>query len=311
MQGNYWMITLNNYNDDEIHLMSELQDNETYKVFQYEQGAQCTSHIQGYIELAKKRKLGGLKQIYKRAHLEMRNGTQQQAIAYCTKEDTRLKEGLELGLKKVKQQGQGKRTDIEQMKSELKVKSKSDYIQDNPRMYAQMHRSIDAIYEIQYQSIKRQPPHVEVLYGKAGTGKTRYVYDHHDQSEIYKLVRSNSNNVWFNGYDPQQHKVLLIDDFYGWILYSYLLQLLDRYPMKLEIKGGMTNLLVTHIYITSNVHPSKWYKFSERKNIEALFRRIHKITCLDNNIDITIDFTSELDTVQRDLYLANHIINFD
>lgn len=312
MQGKYWMMTINNYTVQHEELMNKLLDNETFKVFQYEKGLETgTPHIQGYVELAKKRKLTSLVSIYKGTHLEVRKGTQQQAIDYCTKLDTREKEGNKLGEPMVNRSGL--RVDLKNLRETIKTNTKTDFIQAYPMQYSRMHRSIDAMYESQYQNTVREPPKVMVIYGKAGTGKTRYVYDNHDQSQIYKMVRSNSKGgAWFNGYDPDQHKVLLIDDFYGWIQFSFMLQLLDRYPVKLETKGGMTNLLSTHIYITSNVHPNNWYNYTASKSKEALFRRIHDIIHLELNLNLikTEDYVEKSSQDEVDIYLATHKLDF-
>ena len=61
-------------------------------VFQLEQGLDgATPHVQGYIEFNCQLRLNAAKRlISQRAHLEVRRGSQQQAIAYCEKQETRL-----------------------------------------------------------------------------------------------------------------------------------------------------------------------------------------------------------------------------
>ncbi|KAF8784594.1 Replication-associated protein like [Argiope bruennichi] len=56
--------------------------------------------------------------------------------------------------------------------------------------------------------------------------------------------------------------------------YSYgdLLRLLDRYPLKVPIKGGYAEFNSEIIYITSNQHWSEWYPSIPNK--DALWRRI-------------------------------------
>ena len=68
---------------------------------------------------------------------------------------------------------------------------------------------------------------------------------------------------------------MVIDDFYGWIRLDEMLRILDRYPHRVEVKGGMVQFLAEKIYITSNVEPKDWYK-DETHNvlIKALLRRI-------------------------------------
>lgn len=60
-------------------------------------------HFQGYLECVGQQRWMRIKNEvpgFEAAHLEVRHGTQQQAIAYATKEDTRLYEGLTFGTPK-------------------------------------------------------------------------------------------------------------------------------------------------------------------------------------------------------------------
>jgi hypothetical protein len=72
----------------------------------------------------------------------------------------------------------------------------------------------------------------------------------------------------FNGYDGE--KVLLIDDFNGWI--KYTLRILDGYPLRLNIKNGVTWARFDRVYITSNAKPANFYKREIKKNFK---RRIN------------------------------------
>jgi len=59
---------------------------------------------------------------------------------------------------------------------------------------------------------------------------------------------------------------------------SYVLQLLDRYEMSVEVKGDTVPLLATKIFITTNIHPSCWFKWDGRRiQYLALKRRIHHV----------------------------------
>lgn len=101
-----WMFTINNPEESEDPKAWKGVD---YLVYQLEQGADGTPHYQGYVELSKKGRISALKKLNPRAHWDRRNGTQAQAIAYCTKDDTRVEGPWEQG----SQTNQGKRTDLE------------------------------------------------------------------------------------------------------------------------------------------------------------------------------------------------------
>jgi hypothetical protein len=68
--------------------------------------------------------------------------------------------------------------------------------------------------------------------------------------------------------------VLLIDDFYGWIKYGFLLKVLDIYPLRLAVKGSHAYACWETVYITSNKAPETWYAGGMTA---ALRRRIHSI----------------------------------
>lgn len=121
---------------------------------------------------------------------------------------------------------------------------------------------------------------VLVLYGPSGVGKTRasYWYD----SGLYKLDRASSTGVWFDGYDGQS--TLLLDDFYGWIPYSQLLNLLDGYRCRLDVKGTHSFAAWNTVIITSNESPEEWYRKAFPNGCPpALARRITRAYELSND----------------------------
>lgn len=97
-----------------------------------------------------------------------------------------------------------------------------------------------------------------IIVGDAGTGKTKYVIDKHGYENVYILDKPPSKILYFDGYDGE--KVLLIDDFYGWIAYNTMLKILDGHIYKLNVKHGFTYALWDTVYITSNRSPRLWYK---------------------------------------------------
>ncbi len=71
------------------------EDSVTYLVLQEETGENGTVHLQGYVELADRKRLTWLRRhLSARAHWERRRGTQLQAIAYCQKAESRVEGGL-------------------------------------------------------------------------------------------------------------------------------------------------------------------------------------------------------------------------
>ncbi len=177
---------------------------------------------------------------------------------------------------------QGKRNDWHNAKDILKNGgSLQDVAEKDFKTYVRFERGLRSYKQMidkDNSHKNRKDLHVTVLWGDGGTGKTRFVYDNHDSKDIYRLRRSNNNNIWFNGYDGEP--ILLIDDFRGWISYTDLLEFLDIYPCPIEFKGGSTFANWTKVYITSNKHPKNWYP-----NVGfpyELERRLHEIKFFKN-----------------------------
>ncbi len=271
----HWVFTINNPNDADRLALKALIAMKHFKycVYQEELGHSDTPHYQGYIEFKRTMRLSTVKRLLGgRVHLERRRGTQQQARDYCMKEDGRISAPVELGTY-VPISGQGHRTDLATLT--LAIKETPDVTtiaKAFPIQYLKFHKGITKLCRI-YTPKRSSPPKVWLYYGTTGTGKTR------DAFTLQDIHRKAPDTRWFDGYSNQ--KTLLLDDFCGRMSkmsLSYLLQLLDRYPMLVEVKGDYVPLLATQIIITTNIHPRLWYDYSDRiVQYNALARRIHKV----------------------------------
>jgi len=133
-----------------------------------------------------------------------------------------------------------------------------------------------------------------LLYGATGCGKTRYIVDKHGVFSGDNVYRKAPDTRWFDGYSQQD--VLVLDDFSGAsskMSLNYVLQLLDRYSINVEVKGDYTPLLATKIYITTNNHPSLWYKWDRREEqYRALARRIQNVYCFHGKVPFIAEHKS-------------------
>ena len=86
MSSKNWCFTLNNPTAEDD---PRTWEGTAYVTWQLEEGEDETPHYQGYLVMDKKVRLSSMKKINERAHWEKRLGTQQQAIDYCNKEDSR------------------------------------------------------------------------------------------------------------------------------------------------------------------------------------------------------------------------------
>jgi hypothetical protein len=95
-----WCFTLNNYHKDDIIILKSSVSSKIL-VFQEEISESGTPHIQGYIEFITKKRPFNVFTFSNAAHWEKRRGSKAEAIAYCSKDDTR-KEGTKPFTKGVK-----------------------------------------------------------------------------------------------------------------------------------------------------------------------------------------------------------------
>jgi len=246
-----------------------------YMIYQKEKCPETGKiHYQGYIELKKTMRFEGVKKIFNdhTIHLEQRKGTREQAIKYCEKNETQEGKPIEYGDRNIKQ---GTRTELKAITDQIEEGKKiKEIAQSDPATYIKFYKGINEYKNLITEHNEERKIKVYVLIGPAGCGKTTLAYKlaKRKNEEIYKLDTNTNGTLWFNGYNDE--KFLLIDDFYGWIRYSQLLTLLDKWPCRLEIKGGHTYAKWEYVIITSNNEVKTWYP--NILNIKALERRIRK-----------------------------------
>ena len=139
---------------------------------------------------------------------------------------------------------------------------------------------------------------VIVLYGPTGTGKSKWVLDN------YNKAYWKQKSIWWDNYNQQEAVVL--DEYYGWLPYDFLLRLCDRYPLLCEIKGGQLQFTSKTIIFTTNLRPDKWYK--DGCYFDAFIRRVSEWHYLPTLETHTIDINyNEFFNKIRDapVYLGN------
>lgn len=104
-----------------------------------------------------------------------------------------------------------------------------------------------------------------VIQGPTGTGKSKWCMDKYP--DAYWKQRSQ----WWDGYLGQ--KVVVIDEFYGWLPFDLLLRICDRYPLMVESKGGQVQFVADTVIFTTNSNPLNWYKSCY---FPAFIRRVHQ-----------------------------------
>ncbi len=237
-----------------------------------------THHFQGYVVFNNPISLGGakLKLGLPAVHLEVCYATHDANVVYVTKEETRVPGGVcyTYGTPPA---SQGTRTDISGCKDILDGGgSLYDVATSDFASFCKYHRAFRL-----YESIRVHPrdsaPEVYYHWGPAGSGKTRAVWETvEDQSRVYPAPLSpTGTSQWFDGYRPDWHTVMLFDDYYHNFRLTFFLQLLDRYPMYLPVKGSYSQMANCAIHITSNI-PLK-DQYPNAPDQDAIRRRFTRV----------------------------------
>jgi hypothetical protein len=270
-QAKHWCFTLNNpdhHIDDDLE---ELIKDGTleYAVFQLEIGEEGTEHFQGFLTASKKIRLTALKKIFPTAHWEIARNPEE-AAAYCKKEDSRVEGPWEFGKANFPANNGKVWAKIrDEVKQGLNLK---DLVEKYPAQVFMYHKGISTIASL-FQAPRDFKTKVEVWIGPPGTGKSRTARDTYPTA-----YWKQPDSIWWDGYNGETAVVL--DDFYGSLPWSTLLQILDRYPMKVQQKGTTANFAPKNLVITSNKMPWYWYaKLFNSGKVDpiALFRRIDEI----------------------------------
>lgn len=272
-RSKHWCFTLNNYTPQDVDSLRKLGPSVVYLVFGREVGEHGTPHLQCFVSYTTRKALSIIRgEISTRAHFEIARGTPQQAAQYCKKDGDFEEFGKCPG-------GKGARTDLQQVHDIIKEGGTLRQIcEEHFGTFARYERSIRSAINL-YSAKRLWVTEVHVYYGATGTGKTKKVYEKEtDLSDLY----IHPGGPWFDGYMGQA--AILFDDFGGSeFKITYLLKLLDRYPMTVPIKGGFVSWIPKRIYITTNLDPTSWYPNAHQEHNNALFRRFTNLQEFYNN----------------------------
>jgi len=79
---------------------------------------------------------------------------------------------------------------------------------------------------------------------------------------------------WFDGYSGQKN--VIMEEFRGQLPMGFILRLLDRYPMRVQVKGGSAQFQADKIILTSPKHPKDWYQDNGDDKIAQLLDRFQR-----------------------------------
>ena len=276
-----WCFTVNHYSASELASLRALVQTgaAVYCAFQPERGASGTPHLQGVAVFCNAKALGGAKRTpgLERAHLEPMRGSLQQARAYCCKEDSR-DATAGFGFDEFGEcpagvgEGRGSRTDVAAAVELLR----------NGGTYRQVAEACPAIALrcpaglLRIQSAFQRPRDFKTrvlwYWGPTGSGKTRAAYEEAGAEVYFKM----SDNKWWDGYEGQEN--VIIDDYRrDFSTFASLLRLFDRYPLRIEAKGGSCQFVSKCIWVTSPKDPRATWDGRTEEELGQLLRRIDEV----------------------------------
>lgn len=241
-------------------------------------------HIQGYLELKERWTFHRARtmvfaEYMPGACIAAARGTAAQNKAYCTKPESRVPgtEPVEIG-DPVGDEGESHQAgkaldrvfaDIRAGASMIDVIEKYGF-----GMFVRHERALKSAM-CTWGAKRNAQPEIVLLIGPSGSGKSRYV--ERVYPDRYRMTFGNGgNSAWFDGYNGES--VIELSEFRGQLQLSFMLDLLDRYQLKVQTKGGTVQCVASTIVITSNDEPSEWYPALEGRSekMRPLLRRIEE-----------------------------------
>lgn len=268
-----------------------------FAVWQLEIGDEGTVHYQMYANFSKPMSYAGIHACEgaRGCHIESRQGSKEECVTYCSKEETRLEGPYwypdEASVRKHASGGQaGRRTDLDQLYELVKSGATDSQIADvNPGWIVKFQKGIDHLRLAMAPTGRNAPSVDSIVYvGPSGTGKSYRLRQECPEGVEWFWV---SPGKWFDGYQGQSG--LVFDEFRdNWMPYNYLLKLIDTFPMRVEKKGGVINMRAVHFRFSTNVHPKAWYSGRVGKEpwaSDPLRRRLNRIELM------SVPFVQELE----------------
>lgn len=260
-QGVFWLLTIP---FADWTAPSALPDGLAWLRGQQEIGATGYHHWQLFVAFTGKKSLAQVVAIFgTRSHCEISRS--EGAIAYVWKEETRV-EGtqIEFGSRPIRRNSA---LDWESIWTAA-TKRQLDSIPANIRLTC--YRTLSVIASDFEVALSRET-HTRVFWGNTGTGKSYSAWNEAGATAYCKDPRS---KFWC-AYNGQSN--VIIDEFRGGIDIAHLLRWLDRYPCRVETKGGDRPLCAVKFWITSNIEPRFWYPDLDEGSTNALLRRLQVI----------------------------------
>lgn len=260
-------FTLNNYTDDEQHLVQSLSCK--YLVFGREIAPETgTPHLQGFVTFPNPRSCAAVRRLLPRCHWEVAVASAAANRVYCTKSGDFHEAGH--------LPPDGGVLEVDRWRDIIRLAEAGSFsaIKDSyPDVYGLRLGSLERIHRRRPQDISDLDGegvfHVWVV-GPTGCGKSRSARDSNPGAYV-----KDPCTRWWDGYDGEE--CVIIDDFdkYQVKQGGDMKRWLDRYVFQAEFKGGMQLIRPKKVVVTSQYMPFEIW--DDPKTVEAILRRVEVV----------------------------------
>ncbi len=257
-----WVFTINNYVDAQCGFLKGWEQPK-YLVVGKEVGTSGTPHLQGYVYFKDAVSASALQQhltghgMWPGAWHQPARGGPEANKAYCSKEHLLVEKGEPPS----KGPGHAIGTPLDRYVSAVKNGDSLHSLWESHTNVMIRNNAGATAMRNHYMDRRLKPePKIFVLWGKTGTGKSKWARDSFgsDADTVY-WVSPGYGRLWWGGYDGQETTVF--DDFTPDQLPMHHFKLLtDRYSYRVEGKGTQMPFVSKYIVFTSNVDPKRWYR---------------------------------------------------
>jgi hypothetical protein len=270
-RSRHYVFTINNHTPAHRLALSAL--GAVYLCYQPEIGEEGrTPHLQGVISFSSARAFTAIAKLVPGWHIDRMRGTIQQAVDYCSKEETRDTTAsfgfVEEGTRPLCAGSAGGRSDLAAVVLAIKAKMPLRDICDQfTEQYIHYNRGIERAIGL-LGSNRQHKTEVYWYHGSTGSGKTRAASD-----ACPGAYWKNPVNKWWDGY--QAHEDVIIDDYRcDFSTFTTLLRLFDRYPMQVEAKGTSVEFVAKRIFVTCPQSYTEMWSGQTDEKLAQLTRRI-------------------------------------
>lgn len=291
-QSRKWQITINAKNKKQIdHAAIKKTLSEIKPILYYCMADEIglkeqTPHTHIFIVCSSPVRFSTIKRYFPEGHIEQARGSCEENKIYVEKAgkwendpkgDTSIKGSFEeWGVMPVERQGA--RSDLDFLYQLVKEgKSNFEILEENPDYLLRLTDIERVRLTVRSKEFSTTFRNMEVTYlwGKTGTGKTRFVMEQEGYATVYRVTEYEHP---FDSYAGQE--TLILDEYRSQLKISELLNLLDGYPLELRCRYANKTACFTKVYIISNLALSAQYptlQYEQPETWQALLRRIHKV----------------------------------